>query len=132
MALATWERYPWFGIGMDSYSQVTAERVKVWRRVRQTIYDPANYYQSSHTHSLYVDTLAERGIVGASALSAVLIAWTLLLLLAWRRRPGPDHHGHGLLAALVLGLSLSRVEPAPQICANKLGHCPLGTTKRGI
>jgi len=134
-ALAAWERFPWFGIGMDNYSQVTPERVKQWRADLGKDYDAANYYQSSHAHSLYVNTMAERGVVGAAALGAVFLAWTLSLLLAWWRRPASDHdwllwggaasalvvsagiglvnttlhHEHGLLSALLLGLWLSRI-----------------------
>jgi O-antigen ligase len=134
MALAAWERHPWFGIGMDNYSQVTPERVRAWRADVGKPYDPANYYQSSHAHSLYLNTLAERGVIGAAALGAVLLAWAASLARAWVRRPQSDHewilwgaaaaalvvstgtglvnttlhHEHGLLAALLLGLWLSR------------------------
>jgi len=87
-----------------------------------------------HAHNLYLNTLAERGIVGSVPLAAVLIAWGLLL---FRRRPRPAdseddwllwgaaaaawtvsvvaglanttlHHEHGMLAALLLGLWLPR------------------------
>jgi O-antigen ligase len=123
MALAAWRAHPVFGAGMDNYSRIRVERLP-----------PGDYYPTAHAHSLYMNTLAERGIVGSAALAAVLIAWAASLVLAWRRRPASDHewhlwgaaaaalavtlgagltnttlhHEHGLLAALLLGLWLSR------------------------
>jgi O-antigen ligase len=87
-----------------------------------------------HGHSLYLNSLAERGLVGVLPLAAVLIAWPVWLV---RRRPRPSdgdydwllwgaaagawlvtvlaglvnttlHHEHGLLAAIFLGLWLAR------------------------
>lgn len=133
-ALAAWERYPWFGVGMDNYSGITPERIERWRNEAGKPYDAANYVRFPHGHSLYLNTLAERGMVGAAALAAVLVAWLVALL---RRRPQPQdpdhdwlfwggaasawfvtvgagvfnttlHHEHGILAALLLALWLAR------------------------
>ena len=135
MALAAWERHPWFGVGMDNYSRITVERVKTWRAEAGKPYDPGEYFVSSHAHSLYVNTLAERGAVGAAILAAVLLAWAAYLVRYRPRRESPDeewllwgaaagawivttgvglanttlHHEHGMLAALLLGLWLSRL-----------------------
>jgi O-antigen ligase len=124
MALATWKAHPLFGVGMDNYSRVRVESLP-----------PGEYHPTSHAHSLYFNTLAERGVVGAAALAAVLIAWGVQLLVFWWRRPASDHdwllwgaaagalavsagtglanttlhHEHGLLATLLLGLWLSRL-----------------------
>lgn len=116
-ALSAWQRHPWFGVGMDNFGQAV---------------DPAHRAVYPHGHSLYLNALAERGILGALPLFAVLAAWTVSL---WRRRPGAAapalewvlwggalsalfisasvglvnttlHHEHGLLAALLLGLWL--------------------------
>jgi O-antigen ligase len=137
MALAAWERYPWFGIGMDNYSQLTYERVRAWRTEAGKDYDQSRYVQHAHAHNLFVNALAERGSVGFAALAAVLVAWLVALV---RRRPKPAdgnlpwlvwgsaasawvvtvgvgvvnttlHHEHGLLAALLLGLWLSTLNP---------------------
>jgi O-antigen ligase len=134
VALEAWRRSPWFGVGMDNYSLVTRERVKAWRGEAGKDYEAADYMEFPHGHSLLLNTLAERGIVGTAALAAVLIAWGVALL---RRRPAngaPDdhwllwgaaasawlvtvgvgtvnttlHHEHGLLAGVLLGLWLSR------------------------
>lgn len=127
MALATWKVHPVFGVGMDNYSRVPVQALP-----------PGDYHRTSHAHSIYFNTLAERGVVGAAALAAVLIAWAAYLVAAWWRRPRSDHdwllwgasasalaitagvgivnttlhHEHGLLAALLLGLWLSRLPPA--------------------
>ena len=122
LGLESWREHPWFGLGVDNFSTVT-------RSV-----DAAYAALVPHAHNLYLNTLVERGIVGAAPLGAVLIAWTWAL---WRRRPrvAEDrygwllwgaalgawlvtgaagmvnttlHHEHGLLAVLLLGFWLSR------------------------
>jgi O-antigen ligase len=139
MGLAAWERYPWFGVGMDNYSEITHERVRAWRAEAGKDYDETRYVRFPHAHSLYVNALAERGIAGAAALAAVLAAWLVVL---WRRRPEPNaddpdwllwggaasawlvtagaglvnttlHHEHGILAMLLLGAWLCRLKARP-------------------
>ncbi len=139
MSLAAWERHPWFGVGMDNYSRITEDLVKAWRAEAGKDFDPARYVRFPHAHSLYFNTLAERGLAGSAALGAVLTAWLWWLV---RRRPAagdPDldwllwgaaagaflvtagagvvnttlHHEHGILAALLLGLWLSRLKARP-------------------
>jgi O-antigen ligase len=135
MALAAWERHPWFGIGMDNYSQITLQRVKAWRAEAGKAYDERQYFVSSHGHSLYVNTLAERGAVGLAVLVLVLLTWAAYLVRYLPGRYSADdewllwgaaasawivtswaglvnttlHHEHGILAALLLGLWLSRL-----------------------
>jgi O-antigen ligase len=133
MGLAAWERYPWFGVGMGNYSLISHELVRSWRTEAGKDYDEARYVRFPHAHNLFVNTLAERGVVGFAALAAVLLAW-LAVLIRDRPRPQDDdvtwiawggaasawfvtvgvgmvnttlHHEHGLLAALLLGLWLS-------------------------
>jgi O-antigen ligase len=123
LALSTWQRHPWFGVGMDNFNLVTHEfESQLYRDLMP------------HAHNLYLNTLAERGLVGSVPLAAVLVAWGLAL---FRRRPRPAdseqdwllwgaaaagwtvsvvaglanttlHHEHGMLAALLLGLWLPR------------------------
>lgn len=136
--MAAWKRQPWFGIGMDNYSQLTAERLRAWQAEEGKPFDPATFVYFPHAHSLYVNTLAERGIFGFAALFAVLGAWGWGLA---RGRPGPGasqdtwmlwgasasglvvtlaagllnttlHHEHGILAALLLGLWAGRARGA--------------------
>ena len=134
MSLVAWERYPVFGVGMDNYSLITLERVKTWREEAGKRYERADFAQFPHGHSIYLNTLAERGVIGFAVLVAVLLAW-LVWLARFRPRPADDdldwllwgcaasawfvtaaagtvnttlHHEHGILAALLLGLWLSR------------------------
>ncbi len=135
VAVAAWRQHRWFGVGMDNFGRITPERVRAWDAGAGRPHDAGRYYFSSHGHSLYGNTLAERGVVGASALFVVLVAWATFLL---RYRPGRAdddedwlvwgcavgawvitaaaglvnttlHHEHGILAALLLGLWLSRL-----------------------
>jgi O-antigen ligase len=137
MGLAAWEKYPWFGVGKDNYGRVTHEMVKAWRAEAGKPYAEADYVRFPHAHSLYVNTLAERGVVGLVSLAAVLL-FSLAALLRHRPRPSDGdlawllwggaasawiitcgvglvnttlHHEHGMLAALLMGLWLSTVPP---------------------
>jgi O-antigen ligase len=139
-AFVAWRRYPWFGLGMNNYSRITPERVRAWDAEAGRTHEPERYFFTSHGHSIYVNTLAERGAVGAAALAVVLIAWATYLAGYRPRRTDPDeewlvwgcaaaawvvttaaglvnttlHHEHGILAALLLGLWLSRL-PARRV-----------------
>ena len=133
MGLTAWANYPWFGVGKDNYSLITHDLVRSLRLEAGKDFDPERYVRAPHAHSLYVNTLAERGVVGFATLAALLIAWLTALV---RYRPRPEegnfawlawgsaasawivtagvgavnttfHHEHGLLAALLLGLWLS-------------------------
>jgi O-antigen ligase len=137
--LAGWRKYPWFGVGKDNYGLITQERVHAWRTEAGEPYDAADYFPSSHGHSLYFTTLVERGIVGFAALAAVLLA-SLAALVRWRPKASDAdlacvlwgsaasawfvtvgvgtvnttlHHEHGLLTALLFGLWLSTLRPRP-------------------
>jgi O-antigen ligase len=134
MGLVGWERYPWFGVGMDNFKLITEERVKAWRRLSGSDYDPASYAYFPHAHNLYVGALTERGIAGAGILAAVLLGW-FVSLVRWRPRAQSEdtvwllwgcaasawfvivtvglvnsslHDELGILASLLLGLWLSR------------------------
>ena len=138
-AFAAWEKYPWFGVGKDNYSQITHQRIRAWRAEERKDYDESRYVRQPHAHSLYLNTLAERGAVGFAALAALLLAWLTALV---RNRPRPEegdfawlawggaasawivtagvgavnttfHHEHGLLAVLLLGIWLSTLRARP-------------------
>ena len=86
-ATTAWRAHPVFGIGMDNFGRITTERYRAWTEAQGRVFDPSRVYTSSHAHSLYLDTLAERGVVGAAALMLLISAWGVSL---WRRRPRPD------------------------------------------
>jgi O-antigen ligase len=135
LAIAAWERYPWFGVGMDNFGLITRDRVASWRREAGKEFDASQYKEFPHAHSLAFNTLAERGLLGSAPLAAVLVAWAIALV---RRRPGVSsaldywllwsaaagawfvtlgvgtvnttlHDEHGILAALLLGFWLARL-----------------------
>lgn len=124
LAVDIWKAYPLFGVGMDNFARAGARPD-----------DPLRFLYP-HAHNLYLNALAERGLVGAAPLLAVIVLWPVWLA---RLRPGPGsnseewlvwggalgawfvsavaglvnttlHHEQGLLAALLLGLWLSRVD----------------------
>ena len=132
-ALVAWQRFPAFGIGMDNYRELNDELIRKWlgdlgRADDGTVFDT----RWRHAHSLYLNTLAERGVVGLSALVAVLLLWLCRLAQHFPGRAGSDlawalwaasfsawfvtvavglgnttlHHEHALLAMLLLGLWL--------------------------
>lgn len=139
IAWHAWMDHPIFGLGMTNMAVVAREQAKDAREALGAQYDATVYFDVGHAHNLYLNTLAERGLVGAVALAAVLI-----LLGAWlvryrpRRNGSTDyfllwgaaasgylvtvvvgmanttlHHEHGLLAMLIIGLWLPhrRLEP---------------------
>jgi O-antigen ligase len=121
------------GVGPGNFGQVSSERVGNWLNSRGEPFVTDRYFHSNHAHSLYFNTLAERGLLGGMAL--------LLLAAVWLRRlmflPGLTtmrsqrsrliwgcgmagfvgifcaglfnttlHHENGLLAMFALGLLL--------------------------
>jgi O-antigen ligase len=133
-AVHAWQRYPWAGVGVDNFQLITEERLREWRKEAGEPFDAGTYAFFRHGHSLYFNALAERGIVGFLPLMALLAA-LLLSLIRQRPRAADDdeswlvwgsavsawsvtcgvglvnttlHHEHGILAALLLGLWLSK------------------------
>lgn len=127
-AIAAWERYPVFGVGINNFKLVTEERVHGWLK-KDGLYDDRRYDAAPHAHSLYLNTIAERGLVGFGAVMTVLVAWGGLLIRrlptkttsdiewalwggsmsAWLITVGVGavnttlHHEHGILAMLLFG-----------------------------
>ncbi len=133
-ALVAVRAHPWFGVGMDNFSRITDERLQQWLSARGAQYQPSDYRRAPHAHSLYLNTLTERGAIGLALVLVLLAAWAQRL---WRLRPraGDDagetalwcaafsgwyvtvligvanttmHHEHAILAVLTLSLWLAR------------------------
>lgn len=131
-AIEGWRHEPLTGVGPRNFRVLDAGRISEWVKARGETYVPAYYFHSSHAHSVYFNTLAERGLLGIAALFALIVAWLAALV---RRRPtcrqdGVSlavwsfalasltgvavmgffntslHHEHALLAMLSLGLLL--------------------------
>lgn len=129
VALEAWKEFPAFGVGMGNFGRIDRQRIDTWRRERgetpaQVRLDPA-----SHGHSLFLNTLAERGLVGLTVLLAVLGWWAWILARTVPHSSAPAirwaywggalgallvavlvglvnttlHHEHALLSVLLLG-----------------------------
>lgn len=135
-ALLAAREFPLFGVGMSNYGRVGYDELERWSAKRGEQLDRASVVVSSHGHSLYFNTLAERGALGLAALLAVLVAWAHALLrrlpradappLAWSLWGGAAsawlitvtvgfvnttlHHEHALLSVLLLGAWLAHAD----------------------
>jgi O-antigen ligase len=126
--------HPAAGIGMGSFAEISDERLRAWVEKRGIVFDANRYLGTSHAHSLYFNTLAERGALGSLAVVALLAAWGVALLRSRQRMLADSadwalwlcalaawlvvigigltnttlHHEHGSLALLLLGAMLAR------------------------
>jgi O-antigen ligase len=125
--------YPIFGVGNGNWKQITLEDLKRSREKRGIHFDLTNYkLEAGHSHSLYLTSLVERGIVGFVVLMVFMGSWLVTLvrsyhklkistqgsyiwgasLSAWIVTCGVGfvnstfHHEHAILALLFLGLHL--------------------------
>jgi hypothetical protein len=90
-ALRMWERSPWLGIGLGNYALIyPAVRLPAWE-------EPLG-----HAHNIYLNVLAETGMVGLATyllLGCGVVAWI------WRRyRAAAAHSWNAALALGVLGV----------------------------
>jgi len=92
VGIEAWREFPLFGVGMSNFGRINHELIAGWARKRAENPDPDRFLPSSHAHSLYVNTLAERGILGLCALVAVLLAWLYSLLTRIPRATSPPLH----------------------------------------
>lgn len=132
-ALVAWKKYPVFGVGMHNYNQISMAKVKTWVEESGKPYIESEYGGISHAHSLYFNTLAERGLAGSAVLLAVLASWLYWLIRHYPRREAENlewalwgaslsawltttgiglvnttlHHEHAILAVILLGLWLA-------------------------
>lgn len=130
-ALIASEMKPFTGIGSGNFGLMTVERVAAHLERSGKSFEPERYFHSSHAHNFYMNTLAERGLLGMMALGLLMYFW-IRKLIAKRQhlRSAPHqqvllwsigiagfvgvfitgifntslHHEHGLLSMFALGL----------------------------
>jgi|SRR5882672_388270 len=136
VGVSAWREFPAFGVGMGNFGRIDTRRLESWSEKRGEAFDPQAFLTGPHGHSLFVNSLAERGLFGLGVLLAVLAAWAVALVRrlpdahapplvwiywggaagAWMITIGAGvlnttlHHEQALLSVLLLGgwLSLSR------------------------
>lgn len=95
-ALRMWERSPWLGVGPGNYAVVYPQvRLPLWE-------EPLG-----HAHNIYLNVLAETGLVG---LAAYLLLWAGLFFWLWRnlRQVPPGSWNAALLLGVIgVGVHLS-------------------------
>lgn len=132
-ALVEWRQFPIFGVGMGNFGQVSLDQLQEWNKSQGWKIRATAEGVNSHAHSLYLTTLAERGLVGLGVLVAVLLAWGGALARGLPAARDPVdwalfgaafaawfvivtvgivnttlHDEHGILSALLFGLWLGR------------------------
>jgi O-antigen ligase len=134
--MMAWRQYPAFGVGMGNYGGIGYAQLEQWSNARGEPLDRTRVLPQAHAHSLFVNTLVERGAAGLLVVLTVLAAW------GWSLRSGIPatndspvrwaywggglaawlvavlvglvnttlHHEHALISMILLGgwLSLSR------------------------
>jgi O-antigen ligase len=131
-ALVEWRRFPVFGVGMGNFGRVPIAQLQEWNRSQGWSFRATAEGVNSHAHSLYLTTLAERGLAGLGVLLAVLVASGIALWRGVPRAQDPPflwalfgsalagwlitvvvglvnttlHHEHGILAVLLFGIWL--------------------------
>ncbi len=123
-----WKKHPVFGVGMKNYSLITLDKIKVWSEEMGDEYNEQEHLYISHAHNLYINTAAEKGLVGLLSLFAFLCACALTLAKYFPGENGTAdkwlfwgaassafittisigfvnttlHHEHGILTAILL------------------------------
>ena len=84
VALLAVREYPGFGVGITNFAKIDPEVAARWQDKSGQVFVPEDLYFSTHAHSLYFNTLAERGLFGFLPLLVFLVGIGLALL---RHRP---------------------------------------------
>lgn len=105
-ATTAWRAYPVFGIGMDNFSLISTERYRAWTEAQGRTWKPDRDFAGPHAHSLYFDTLAERGIVGAVAMLLFFLSWLVSLARSYSRLTEGDEVVAWTAATLAVAATL--------------------------
>ncbi len=131
--LVAWREFPLFGTGMENYGHFSEADLQRWLAHQGQPYVKRDYAGSPHAHSLYLNTLVERGVIGLAALFAFLAvvaahlarlrpvladggatvalwfggvsAWLVTIVIGFANTT--LHHEHAMLAMLVFALALA-------------------------
>lgn len=134
--LAAWREFPVFGTGMENYGHFAEADLQRWLARQGRPYVKRDYAGSPHAHSLYLNTLVERGVIGLAALLAFLAvvaahlarlrpvfadggatvalwfvgvsAWLVTVVIGFANTT--LHHEHAMLAMLAFALALAARE----------------------
>jgi O-antigen ligase len=132
VAILAWQHNKLFGVGIKNYGEIDSQRIQDWLQADDQPYIADDYLPYPHGHSLYLNTLAERGLFGS-----VVVLLNLLLLgyLLVRYRPPrslPDYRvfwfaaSGALLANLVVGLFNTSLHHEHALLSMILFGCWLG------
>jgi O-antigen ligase len=67
--LVAWKANPLFGVGTGNFIEISDEKLTKWLDEKGELFNPEKYFiPMPHAHSLFVNTLAERGACGLAAL----------------------------------------------------------------
>jgi O-antigen ligase len=134
-----WRANPIFGVGIGNFGEISDAKISEWLKPRGETFDHEKYFiPFNHAHNLFINTLAERGILGLFAIVLFLGYWIWRLAKSFT---GPNrstdkfffcgssfsswfttavvglgnttlHHEHALLCVVLLGgwLSLQNIE----------------------
>lgn len=134
-AILTWQQYPAFGVGIKNYDQISLGDLLGWCEKDRDVCNPDDYLPYAHGHSLYINTLTERGLFG---FFVVFINISILIFLIFKYRPDSKddenyimlwtaafgmlflnliiglfnttlHHENALLSMIVIGLWLGKM-----------------------
>jgi O-antigen ligase len=112
-------------MGNSNFSQLGDDGVQRWLQSRGEPYIDGVYARSSHAHSLYLNTLAERGLVGFGMLLALLGAFAVSLVRGIPRRRDPALHWLlwcGAASAFVTTVGIGLVNTTPTTKPGLFGH----------
>jgi O-antigen ligase len=71
-----WRANPIFGIGVGNFGEISDARISEWLETRGETFNHEKYFLPfSHAHNLFVNTLAERGIIGLFSIVLFLGYW---------------------------------------------------------
>jgi O-antigen ligase len=139
VAVAAWREHPITGVGRDNFSLVTMDQLRSWHSASGRTFDETRYFPISHAHSLFFNTLAERGTIGIMALMAFLAAWVTSTIKLRPKRNSSNahwaiwgasagallinvlaglfnttlHHEHAILSSICLGCWLAQLQNEP-------------------